>query len=335
MKKIIIVFALLMLNKASGNTCTTFILQNEGNLVFGRNLDWYSDNGLVVVNKRNVRKTSLVFPPEKSIDWVSKYGSITFNQFGKEFPFGGINEKGLVIEIMVAPADYEHFDDRKAVNELQWIQYQLDNSATVEEVINSRKFLRISALDQELHFLICESSGTSAVIEFKSGSMIAYRDYGMPVKVLENDTYSTSLLKYKRNTDCRFTTAATMIKNYTGKTKQSVIDYSFEILDNVAISQEWAIVYDIKNMKIYFKTATNQKIKEIAVNRFNFDCKSETLIYDLLTENIGNINKQFVTFSPALNTEKLKSAISSAEIEMENKQLLKFLNYRKECNCLN
>jgi choloylglycine hydrolase len=26
--------------------------------------------------------------------WTSRYGSITFNQYGREFPSGGINEKG-------------------------------------------------------------------------------------------------------------------------------------------------------------------------------------------------------------------------------------------------
>jgi choloylglycine hydrolase len=32
----------------------------------------------------------------KTISWISKYGSITFNQYGREFPTGGMNEKGLV-----------------------------------------------------------------------------------------------------------------------------------------------------------------------------------------------------------------------------------------------
>ena len=32
--------------------------------------------------------------------WQSKYASVTFNQYGVELPTGGINEKGLVVEIM-------------------------------------------------------------------------------------------------------------------------------------------------------------------------------------------------------------------------------------------
>ena len=104
MRKIIVIF--LLFPSIVGFCCTTFVIKSENNLVFGRNLDWISENGLVVVNQRNQRKQSIVFPPSKPVTWTSKYGSITFNQFGKEFPFGGINEKGLVIEVMLAPAQY-------------------------------------------------------------------------------------------------------------------------------------------------------------------------------------------------------------------------------------
>lgn len=99
MKNVLILLLLFFTTNAI--SCTTFVLKNSNNLVFGRNLDWFSDNGIVVINKLNIKKTALVFPPEKPVTWTSRYGSITFNQFGKEFPFGGINEKGLVVELMV------------------------------------------------------------------------------------------------------------------------------------------------------------------------------------------------------------------------------------------
>lgn len=39
--------------------CTTFVLKTTNHLVFGRNLDWVSDNGIIVTNKRNVAKKAL------------------------------------------------------------------------------------------------------------------------------------------------------------------------------------------------------------------------------------------------------------------------------------
>src|SRR5687768_14824235 len=154
MKKIIALGIATCLFFSSVYPCTTFVLKTKNGLYFGRNLDWVSDLGLVIVNQQNVTKESLVFPPEKPINWTSKYGSVTFNQFGKEFPFGGINEKGLVIEIMVSMAEYAEPDERPIVNELQWIQYQLDNSATIEEVIQTDAFLRIGQTHEILHYLI-------------------------------------------------------------------------------------------------------------------------------------------------------------------------------------
>ena len=67
-------------------------------------------------------------PDGNTISWVSQYGSITFNQYGKEFPTGGMNEKGLVVELMWLDGTiYPQPDERPAIGVLQWIQYQLDN----------------------------------------------------------------------------------------------------------------------------------------------------------------------------------------------------------------
>ena len=80
--------------------CTTFCIDDGEKLVFGRNYDWGIGVGLVMVNKRGLSKTALLFSPtEVPARWVSKYGSVTFNQYGREFPTGGINEKGLVPEL--------------------------------------------------------------------------------------------------------------------------------------------------------------------------------------------------------------------------------------------
>ncbi len=98
-----------------------------------------------MINKRNVTKTAAAFPPEKPITWTSKYGNITFNQMGREFPYGGINEAGLVIEQMwLDKTRYPVSDNRYGLSELQWIQYQLDNSATINDVIASDTLVRVS-----------------------------------------------------------------------------------------------------------------------------------------------------------------------------------------------
>src|SRR5262249_3154415 len=123
---------------APAPACTTFLLQGSGALYFGRNLDWFWEDGIIVINPRDVQKSAFVLPGSTPAKWTARYGSLTFNQFGREMPFGGMNEAGLVVENMwLDETEYAEPDSRPAVNLLQWIQYQLDNCKSVAEVISN------------------------------------------------------------------------------------------------------------------------------------------------------------------------------------------------------
>ena len=246
--------------------CTTFTLRDKhGNIVFGRNFDFPAGAGHVCINKRNMKKTAFVRPPEKSMVWISKYGSITFTQSGKEFPYGGMNEAGLVVEQMwLQESKYPEMDDRYGLSELQWIQYQLDNAKTVQEVIDSDKVIRVSFTSTApLHFLVTDAAGDVATIEYIDGKLACHHGDDLPYPVLANCTYETSM-KYKShldnkteesfaewtlNSSGRFSKAASMIENY--KEDVDIIDYAFDIMDNVAQgpATQWSIAYDIKKMK--------------------------------------------------------------------------------------
>ena len=304
-----IITILVLLPLYNAYTCTTFVIDNDKGFVFGKNLDWVTDDGLIVINARNVRKESLVFPPDESITWVSKYGSITFNQFGKELPYGGMNEQGLVVELMNADAEYPYTDSRKAINELQWIQYQLDNCASVTEVLATDKIMRISNIEQQLHFLVCDKEGNVAVIEFIDEKMSVKTAETLVYPVLENDLYALSLEKYKNGQQCRFATAVQMINEFEEMDASvSAVDYAFLILNKVMLDGSWSIVYDMENMIIHFNIASSQQQKYFDFNTFDFDCDSKPLCYDLLEQNSGDIRNKFQKFTSKLNKKKMKSA---------------------------
>lgn len=333
MKKLSALLLAACLFHQSMFACTTFVLKTNNGLFFGRNLDWVSEHGIIVINQRNTTKTSLAFPPEKSIGWTSRYGSISFNQFGKEFPYGGINEKGLVVEIMRSEADYAEADERPIVNELQWVQYQLDNCATIDEVIATDSLLRIGQTYEGLHYLICDAGGNSAVIEFLDGKMVFYKNNSLPVSVLENEPYSQSLKSFNNNQPCRFTTAANLIKKYNGK--GSGVDYSFNILDQVALSAEWSVVYDITQKQIHFKTNNNKQVRMIDMKAFDFACAGNTSYYNISQSDKGNISPQFTKLNLAKNTEILKKALELNQVELELSQIEFLLNYFKMMGCNN
>src|SRR6185295_11423871 len=101
--------------------------------------------------------------PNKPAHWTSKYGSVTFNQVGRELPYGGINEKGLDVEqLWLRSAQFPTPDSRPTVNELQWIQYQLDNASSVREVLASLRKINVVSRIAPIHYLVCDSTGECA-----------------------------------------------------------------------------------------------------------------------------------------------------------------------------
>lgn len=333
MRKTTILFAAFFILFTPVHPCTTFILKTQNGLYFGRNLDWVSSHGMIVINKRGVNKESLVFPPEKNLAWTSKYGSISFNQFGKEFPYGGINEKGLVIEIMVSQAEYEPQDERPVVNELQWVQYQLDNCASVKEVLATNNMVRIGQTHESLHYLICDTEGNTAIIEFIEGKMVTHKGNDLSVSVLENDLYSESLENYKEEKSCRFTKAVNLVKDYKGTAGQQAVDYCYEILDKVALSAEWSIVYDITNREIHFSTTQNREVRKIKMSAFDFTCNDQSEYYDLSREDLGEVASKFMSLKFNTNTEVLNKALEINNVLMESHQRDMVADYFKLPKC--
>ncbi|MGD0342754.1 MAG: hypothetical protein ABSA76_13710, partial [Bacteroidales bacterium] len=141
MKNYVITFVLcLIITSYSQNSsaCTAFCLKSTDRIVFGFNFDYQVGYGYIYVNKRNIERQRFSFYAEKSFRWISKYGSITFNVHGREIPEGGMNEMGLVVKsIGYDECKFPDPDERIPIDEAGWVQYQLDNSATIEDVINT------------------------------------------------------------------------------------------------------------------------------------------------------------------------------------------------------
>ncbi|NIO29548.1 MAG: linear amide C-N hydrolase [Candidatus Latescibacteria bacterium] len=189
LKRLAFLPALLLLAciaSETGHTCSTFCLGKGDKTVFGKNFDYHMGYGVVIINKRNVAKHAATF--SNPAQWVSKYGSVTFNMYGREMPMGGMNEAGLVVDNMwMDSSTYPEPDSRPAVNTLQWIQYQLDNCGTVAEVIATDSLIRINSdSPSKIHYLVCDRNGDCASIEFIDGERVIHSGKSFPVHVLTN-----------------------------------------------------------------------------------------------------------------------------------------------------
>lgn len=289
------------------DACLTFCFQYEKTLIYGRNFDWDVDVGAVFVNQRNISKKAFVAPSDIPVSWVSKYGSITFNQFSKEVPIGGMNEEGLVIECLVSSAEYPLPDKRPAINELQWIQYHLDTCRSVEEVIESAKQIRISQYAVNLHYFMTDSTGESAAVEHTGGKITFRTGKRLPIKVLANTNYDRSLKISGANAN-RFNRSASIIRQYNGQ--KNPVAFAFSTLD--AVSQgdytKWQIVYDIPNRHIWFRTKKSHATKEIALSNLNFEQLTDTLVIDVNIDSSGSIERKFQTYTQKFNDKLTATA---------------------------
>jgi len=287
--------------------------------VLGKNYDWNLDNGLVIVNKSGVSKKALLLDPsDKAAQWTSKYGSVTFNQYGRELPNGGMNEAGLVLEVMMLPGTrHPDPDSRPAV--MAWVQYQRDNCATIKEVIDSDKTVRLAAATpMPLHFLGCDRQGNVATFEFLDGKFVYHAGETLPVKVLTNNTYDDSLAYLKnyagfggeKKIPCgswgsldRFVCASARMAGYNADSDGSAIEYAFDTLESCkqGDSTKWMIVYDMKKMAIHYKTLRYHETKTIRLQDCDFDCRTPVQVISINTSQQGLLNPYLYHYETDLN----------------------------------
>lgn len=352
---LIIILAIFGVSPQAGQACTTFGLDKNGQPIVGKNYDWHLGYGLLIANKRGMSKKAMPGTykvPGRYAVWTSKFGSLTFNQYGREMPSGEINEAGLVVELMLlGSTKYPQPDTRHAIKDLQWIQYQLDNFSMVEEVMASDAQLRILTREKPgLHFFVADKTGSCAIIEFLDGRMnFHYRDT-MTVKALTNHTYAQSReflrmhegfggqfpIAKGESSLKRFIYTAKMLREYNPQTHGPAIDFAFGILSDTAQpSTQWSIVYDQKKRRVYFKTSSNRKIRFVDLEDLDFSCASPLKVLDLTADLSGNISAEFDEYSRQINLDLVRYAINGTPFMkgMPDRVMLQRAKYPESTIC--
>lgn len=289
-------------------TCSAFVI-NSDKIYLGKNLDWELGNGIIVFNPANELKKSCVSGKK----WRSKFSSITFNQFGKNLPLGGMNEAGLVIEeLSTWPCEYPKNYDDKCVNEFEWTQYNLDKYSSVKNLIENIDKTIIKKFLFSLHFFAVDRQGNSAIIEFIEGKPKVYTGDSMPFNVITNNNYA-ELLKYQREAEVRsYNTENSQdrflkIINLLNNLDKSNLLSEMSILDSVKVKDtRWSILYDISNLKIYFKTDLSNKTDSVSLNDFS---QNNNISY--YSEFYNNQSIQFEIFDDYKNKIYLWNLLES------------------------
>lgn len=319
---------------APAAACTAFCLMDEG--IVAKNYDWSLGDGRLLVNPRGVRKSFSLDGGPDGGTWVSRYGSVTFNQYGQDLPQGGMNEAGLVVEVLwLDDTVYPEPDDRAELGACQWIQYQLDTAGTVAEVVDSLERVRVRST-AKVHWFVADRAGEAAAVEYLDGRPVVHAGESLPAPVLTNHPYEHSLqylerhegsgeLPSTRDSLDRFVRAAAGAKSVKPSDTDSTggragddragddrpaFDRAFDLLARVDQGQatKWSIVYEPAVPRVRFRTWQNTKTRELSLEQLDFECGRPMRALDLAAELSGEVARRLQDWTPEQNRELVRAS---------------------------
>ncbi len=195
---LIIIMGLLSIQVTEACTRAVYLGQDQ-TVITGRSMDWAEDMETNLwAFPRGMKRAGEAGP--NSPEWTSKYGSV----IAAGYELGstdGINEEGLVANLLyLAESDYGELNGKPALSISLWLQYVLDNFATVSEAVEAleQETFRIIAPSlpngkpAQLHLAISDASGDSAIFEYIKGKLIIH--HGRQYQVMTNSpTYDQQL----------------------------------------------------------------------------------------------------------------------------------------------
>ena len=325
----------LILNQASpAYSCSSMASPLAWQPGFAHNFDWptlaANVEGGFTLSKRGVHKKGVLFGATTNLaEWTSRYASVSFSVTGPEYPASGINEKGLfMITQALGEAEYPDLKDpRPAMNTTQFVQYHLDRSQSIDEVIASDALIRPYSTLFKVHFFVCEASRRCAVIQYIKGKMQVYKDGDLPYSVMTNSLYPDSVEAVKSctsfgcemedNSLWRFAELAYRWKNTV--VNQPLASAFWPWLDHVAqksstpVTTRFQVVYDPSQMKVY---ARHWKTKKLMMFQYDFrqmDCKKQQMAQDknylAIDPNVeGDQSSQFQVLSSVGRADLVEKA---------------------------
>lgn len=129
-----------------------------------------------------------------------------------------------------------------------------------------------------------------------------------------------------------------MVKSYTPSAGINAVEYGFEILKSVDQGDytKWSIIYDIRNMAVYFKTNESRKVKNISLADIDFECSSPVKMIDVNSDIEGNVNTQMTGYTYDANRKLIEDSYSKVDFlkTISNESKDKTAGYPEILTCM-
>lgn len=312
--------------------CTRVVYNGpQGTLITARTMDWMED----------IRTNLWIFPRgmerngevgSRPMTWTSKYGSVIASAYDIAST-DGMNEKGLVANLLwLAESSYPAWDGQKpALSIAVWVQYMLDNFATVDEAVQAMEAGKFDVVSDRmpdgsrmatLHLSISDTTGDNAIFEYIDGRLQIHHDRSYQVMTnsptfdqqLALDNYwknigGTVFLPGTNRASDRFVRASFYIHAIPQVSdQQQAVASVFSVIRNVSVplgiqtpeqpnisSTRWRTVADQKHRVYFFESTTAPNVFWVDFKTVDFSAGAPVKKLDLLHGEIyaGNAASRF------------------------------------------
>ena len=332
---LVIIFSVIPQKRV--RACTRVVYQgNKDMVITGRTMDWKEDTrSNIWIFPRGMERNGEV--GKDPMRWKSKYGSVVTSAYDI-CSTDGMNEKGLVANLLwLAESSYPQWNGEKpALSIAAWVQYMLDNFATVSEAVSEiekNTFDVVSDMMPDgtrmatLHLSISDATGDNAIFEYIDGKLNIHHNRSYQVMTnspvfdqqLALDDYwktigGTTFLPGTSRAADRFVRASFYI-NAIPKTEdtRTALASVFSVIRNTSVpfgistpdqpnisSTRWRTVSDQKDKVYYFESTLYPNVFWVDFKDVDFSEKASVKKLNLLDGKTyaGNTAKDFVTTKP-------------------------------------
>ncbi len=319
--------------------CTRIVYQGPNGLIItARSMDWKDEiPANLWVLTRGIERNGQTGP--NSIRWKSKYGSLVTTSWDIASS-DGMNEKGLVANMLwLGESQYPKFDpkgSRKGLAISLWLQYVLDNFASVTEAVKELSQENFDIVSDYIpgteqfttvHLAMSDATGDNAVLEYINGKLLVHHDHSYvamtnsPVfeEQLAINQYwkgipGTVMLPGTNRAADRFVRASYYIDAIpkTDNTRVAVASV-FSVIRNCSVpygistanepnisSTRWRTVSDQKNLVYYFENVLTPNVVWVDLKKIDFSEKAKVkkLALDKGQTYGGECSAQFAATTP-------------------------------------
>ena len=332
---LVIIFSVIPQKRV--RACTRVVYQgNKDMVITGRTMDWKEDTrSNIWIFPRGMERNGEV--GKNPMRWKSKYGSVVTSAYDI-CSTDGMNEKGLVANLLwLAESSYPQWNGEKpALSIAAWVQYMLDNFATVNEAVSGiekNTFAVVSDMMPDgtrmatLHLSISDATGDNAIFEYIDGKLNIHHNRSYQVMTnspvfdqqLALDDYwktigGTTFLPGTNRAADRFVRASFYI-NAIPKTEdtRTALASVFSVIRNTSVpfgistpdqpnisSTRWRTVSDQKDKVYYYESTLYPNVFWVDFKDVDFSEKAPVKKLNLLDGKTyaGNTAKEFVTTKP-------------------------------------